>query len=62
MQSLTTSLIFLLIAFVYANPLIAQEANKPPEGYTALFNGTDLEGWHGLGHFRPITLAAMSDE
>ena len=22
--------------------------NKPPEGFTALFNGTDLTGWQGL--------------
>src|SRR5436305_864827 len=22
--------------------------NKPPEGFTALFNGKDLSGWHGL--------------
>ena len=35
---------------VFAAPLRAAEGatNKPPEGFTALFNGTDLSGWHGL--------------
>jgi hypothetical protein len=40
----------------------AQEQNKPPEGFVALFNGTDLTGWYGLGHFDPRKLWAMSDE
>lgn len=35
---------------------------QPPEGFTALFNGKDLAGWHGMGHFDPRKLAAMSDE
>lgn len=41
---------------------VAQEQNKPPEGFVALFNGTDLSGWYGLGHFDPRKLWAMSDE
>jgi len=40
---------------------IGQEDNKPPEGFVALFNGTDLSGWYGLGHFDPRKLSAMSD-
>jgi len=36
--------------------------NEPPEGFTALFNGKDFTGWHGMGHFDPRKLAAMSDE
>lgn len=40
----------------------AQAAPKPPKGFTALFNGTDLTGWHGMDHFDPRTLAAMSPE
>jgi len=40
----------------------AQEDNKPPKGFTALFNGQDLTGWHGMGHFDPRKLAAMTDE
>ncbi len=33
-----------------------------PDGFRALFNGEDLAGWHGMPHFDPQTLAAMSDE
>lgn len=40
----------------------AEKANVPPEGFTALFNGQDLRGWHGQPHFDPRKLAAMSDE
>lgn len=40
----------------------AQENNKPPEGFRALFNGKDLSGWRGMGHFNPYELAAMSEE
>ncbi len=40
----------------------AQENNVPPKGFEALFNGKDLSGWHGMGHFDPRKLAAMSDE
>ncbi len=40
----------------------AQEDNKPPEGYTALFNGKDLAGWHGMKHFSPYKLAEMSED
>jgi hypothetical protein len=35
---------------------------KPPEGFTALFNGKDLSGWHGGDTFDPRKLAAMSEE
>ena len=38
------------------------EENNPPAGFTALFNGKDLTGWHGMGHFDPRKLAAMPDE
>lgn len=40
----------------------AAEHNQPPEGFTALFNGRDLSGWHGQPHFDPRKLAAMSEE
>jgi hypothetical protein len=33
----------------------------PPEGFTPLFNGKDLSGWHGMPHFDPYKLAAMSE-
>jgi hypothetical protein len=35
-------------------------AASPPAGFTALFNGKDLTGWHGLEHFDPRKLWAMS--
>ncbi len=40
----------------------AQEDNRPPAGFRALFNGRDLAGWHGMGHFDPRKLDAMSAE
>ena len=42
--------------------LHGQENNTAPDGYTALFNGSDLVGWHGMKHFSPVKLAAMSDQ
>lgn len=33
---------------------------KPPKGFTSLFNGKDFSGWHGMPHFDPYKLAAMS--
>jgi hypothetical protein len=39
-----------------------RKPNEPPQGFTALFNGTDLSGWHGMGHFDPRVLWAMSEE
>ncbi len=54
-----------LIAFALL-PLAAfgagTEEPKPPEGFTALFNGKDLSGWHGGDTFDPRKLAAMPEE
>lgn len=54
--------IFFCFALISSGTLLAQEANQPPEGYQTLFNGSDLSGWHGLGHFSPTKLAAMSED
>lgn len=43
-------------------PLHAQEDNSPPEGYTALFNGENLDGWYGMPHQNPYDWAAMSED
>lgn len=51
-----------LLAAVMSGAAFAQENNKAPEGFTALFNGKDLTGWHGMGHFDPRELAKMSAE
>jgi hypothetical protein len=32
---------------------------NPPKGFTALFNGKDLSGWHGMPHFDPYKLAEI---
>jgi Domain of Unknown Function (DUF1080) len=36
--------------------------NEPPAGFTALFNGKDLAGWHGVGTEDPRKIQAMSPE
>ena len=44
--------------------LSAEEAklNQPPAGFTALFNGTDLAGWHGMSTVDPRGIAKLSAE
>lgn len=39
--------LFCLISFV--SPLVAGGLNEPPEGFVALFNGKNLDGWFGHG-------------
>ncbi len=34
---------------------------QPPEGFTALFNGKDLDGWHGRPHYSPVKLASLDE-
>ncbi|MCD0458804.1 DUF1080 domain-containing protein [Roseiconus lacunae] len=41
-----------------AGPLPAES----PEGFVDLFNGENLDGWHGRPHFSPIKFAELSDE
>lgn len=40
----------------------SQEDNKPPAGFTSLFDGKSLSGWFGLEHFDPRKLEAMSED
>lgn len=37
-------------------------AVEPPKGFTALFNGKDVSGWHGMPHFDPYALDKMTPE
>jgi hypothetical protein len=37
-------------------------SSNPPTGFTALFNGKDVSGWHGMPTFDPFKLAAMSED
>ncbi len=50
---------FLLAGLI---PAMSSFAQDPPRGFTAIFNGKDLDGWIGLEHFDPRQLAAMSEE
>src|SRR5207248_11099861 len=40
-------------------PADAARGVTPPKGFTALFNGRDLSGWHGMPDYDPRKLAAM---
>ena len=58
---LHTRLPFVMASVALAMLVSAVRADepKPPEGFTALFNGKDLKGWHGRqGDLNPQTLAA----
>jgi hypothetical protein len=35
------------------------DETQPPEGFTPLFNGKDLSGWHGMGTYDPRKLADL---
>jgi len=37
-------------------------AAEPPRGFTALFNGKDLTGWHGMPHYDPYKLDTLKPE
>jgi len=59
-----------LALFVACVMAVAARADDPkgvlpdpvtPEGFTPLFNGKDLSGWHGMPDFDPYKLAAMSE-
>src|SRR5271157_5374513 len=49
--------ILVFLSLFTATPAVADE---PPEGFRKLFNGKDLSGWHGMPHFDPYVLAAMT--
>jgi hypothetical protein len=57
----TASLPFLLVLSVLLGPgpALADSKPQPPKGFTLLFNGEDLSGWHGMPHFDPYRLAKM---
>ncbi len=50
----------LLIATTFVISLISLAAAEAPSGFTPLFNGKNLDGWHATPHFSPIKLAEMS--
>ena len=61
---LVTRIPLVLFTVPTASLMPAREArseNQPPDGFVALFNGQNLEGWTAMPHFSPVELAAMSD-
>jgi len=52
----------MVLAFLVPTAPVQADAPEPPKGFTLLFNGKDLSGWHGMPHFDPYKLAAMSPE
>ncbi|NIA28281.1 MAG: DUF1080 domain-containing protein [Actinobacteria bacterium] len=50
-----------LLQKLQSNPIVEEKQNKPPKGFTALFNGKDLTGWKGLVA-NPPKRAQMSAE
>jgi Domain of Unknown Function (DUF1080) len=61
LKTVLATLILLTVARADLNLASAQENNQPPKGFTALFNGKDMSGWHGMEHFDPRKLKEMSD-
>src|SRR5437867_4855867 len=53
--------LFCLLALPLALAPSFVRADEPPKGFTALFNGKDLTGWHGMPHFDPYKLAALPE-
>ena len=51
-----------LALVLLASALAAQDGDLAARGYTKLWNGTDLAGWHGQRQFDPYQLAAMTAE
>jgi hypothetical protein len=52
----------LALTFSMLSNARAVEGTEPPKGFVALCNGKDMTGWHGMPHFDPRKLAAMTDE
>jgi hypothetical protein len=59
LSSWKTPSLALLLALVGA---VSAGDSRRPDGFTAIFNGKDLTGWHGMPHFSPYDLAARLQE
>jgi hypothetical protein len=51
----------MVVATVFLASAAAAQVS-PPQGFTALFNGKDLAGWHGMGNQDPRKIWALTDE
>jgi len=58
----TSRISIALSAVVIASLWSLTASPEPPEGFTSVFNGKDLTGWHGMEHFSPYKLDAMTPE
>ena len=53
----------LIPVFIFAAAtVLADENNKPPKGFTALFNGKNLDGWWGLKTEDPAKWMALDEK
>lgn len=50
-----------LAALLGVAPAARGSSPDPPKGFSVLFNGKDLSGWHGMPHYDPYRLAATSE-
>jgi len=60
--SLSLSRCMIVLAALLSAAAAARAASPdPPKGFTVLFNGNDLSGWHGMPHYDPYQLAALPE-
>ncbi|QVL33483.1 DUF1080 domain-containing protein [Telmatocola sphagniphila] len=50
-----------LLALLNSNSRARAQDPVSPAGFSLLFNGKDLTGWHGMPHFNPYDLAKMPE-
>ena len=53
------SLFLLFVAGSVGGYAGGQENNHPPQGFRALFNGTNTKGWHGRAEISPLKFKAL---
>jgi hypothetical protein len=51
-----------LLTLIAPDATAQGQGNKPPSGFVALFNGSNLDGWRGMTTFDSRELAKMSEE
>ena len=56
------SILSLPLAFLFFTAIAATRNCTADDGFVSIFNGKDLNGWHGRPHFSPYKLAEMADE
>ena len=63
MRSILPAFLAFGLVSMLATPTVSarQDTVKPPEGFTALFNGADLAGWHGMPTYSTVKLADMPE-